>query len=101
MAYKKLARENYEAQIEKYNKIVEKKSNLVTKISSGRVNVESLQNQIKNLKNDIEEKTEAYEIDLGKFKNQENNDSLSGISKMLHDKKKYLKKETDKHDVLF
>ena len=90
-AYNKLAKENFEEKIEKYNRIVEKKSNLVTQISEGKVKIESLQNQIKNLDMSIREKQEIYDININKLNSQEDNDSLTTLSKMLHEKKVFVK----------
>lgn len=90
-AYKKLAKENFEDQIEKYNKIVEKKSNLVTQISESKVKIESLQNDIKNITSELAQRQETYEVSLKKYNAQDSDDSLSTLSKILYEKKKAVK----------
>ena len=100
-AYKKLAKENFEEQIEKYNKIVEKKVNLVTRISEGKVRIESLQNQIDNARSVLIEKKDQLNVDLKKFNAQSVDDSLSTLSKILHEKKNDLKKlDTERIQII-
>ena len=90
-SYKKIKKENYEEKIDKYNTIIQKKSELVTKISNDRVRIQSIQNEIENLKNDHIVKKRLSEDLRQRFDGQDPDSDMSGISRLLSNKKKDLK----------
>ena len=82
-AFKKLGKEDYDAQLDKYNAIVQKKSQLVSSISDILIKINSHEKDIENTRPLIPELETTYKDLKEMFDNQDSNDGQLLLEKKI------------------